>query len=398
MEPLRQHIAVPFRFDVHFTTDLFRADNPLLASVVDPAYKVLFVIDGGVAGSDPSLTTRIADYCAAHGLTMAAAPIVVPGGETVKNTREYVDQLHTAIFEFGICRHSFVIAVGGGALLDMAGYAAATGHRGVRLIRVPTTVLAQNDSGVGVKNGINAFGRKNFLGVFAAPYAVINDLQFLTTLDDRDWRAGMAEAVKVALIKDAAFFEFLEAEAAALAARDLRPMKTLIERCAKMHVDHIRSSGDPFESGSSRPLDFGHWAAHKLEQLTDYSLRHGEAVAIGIAIDTTYSRLVGLLSEREWRRIITLLCDLGFDLTVPALFTPISRDNPRCLLSGLNEFREHLGGPLTVMLLEHVGQSMEVHEMSDELVLASVDLLNEAIRDRRFAPVEVRTPAAPARK
>jgi 3-dehydroquinate synthase len=312
--------------------------------------------------------------------------MVVPGGEEVKNTRDYVDLLHRAIFEFGICRHSFVVAVGGGALLDMAGYAASTAHRGVRLIRVPTTVLAQNDSGVGVKNGINAFGRKNFLGVFAPPYAVINDFQFLTTLDDRDWRAGMAEAVKVSLIKDAAFFEFLEAEAAALAARDLRPMRTLIERCAEMHVQHIQTSGDPFETGSSRPLDFGHWAAHKLEQLTNYSLRHGEAVAIGIALDTTYSHLAGLLDERDWRRTIGLLSDLGFDLTVPAPCAPISRDNPRCLLSGLNEFREHLGGPLTVMLLARVGQSVEVHEMSDEMVLASMQLLNEAIR----VPVEVR--------
>jgi 3-dehydroquinate synthase len=301
---------------------------------------------------------------------------VVPGGERVKNTRQYVDELHRAIYDFGICRHSFLIAVGGGAVLDMAGYAAATAHRGVRLIRVPTTVLSQNDSGVGVKNGINAFGRKNFLGVFAPPYSVIDDFQFLTTLEDRDWRAGMAEAVKVALIKDAAFFEFLEQEAAALAARDMRPMRTLIERCAEMHVRHIQTGGDPFETGSSRPLDFGHWAAHKLEQLTNYGLRHGEAVAMGIALDATYSYLAGLLEERDWRRTIALLNALGFDLALPEEVAALSRENPRSLLSGLNEFREHLGGPLTVMLLKRVGQAVEVHEMSDELVRESIELLN----------------------
>ena len=376
MGPIRQRISVPFGYQVHFTTDLFGAHNPLLASIVDPAYKMLSVIDGGVADADPSLAGRVKDYCGAHGLKLASAPIVVPGGERVKNTRQYVDELHRAIYDFGICRHSFLIAVGGGAVLDMAGYAAATAHRGVRLIRVPTTVLSQNDSGVGVKNGINAFGRKNFLGVFAPPYSVIDDFQFLTTLEDRDWRAGMAEAVKVALIKDAAFFEFLEQEAAALAARDMRPMRTLIERCAEMHVLHIQTGGDPFETGSSRPLDFGHWAAHKLEQLTSYALRHGEAVAMGIALDTTYSYLAGLLEERDWRRTIALLNALGFDLALPEEVAALSRENPRSLLSGLNEFREHLGGPLTVMLLKRVGQAVEVHEMSDELVRESIELLN----------------------
>src|SRR4029079_4140447 len=118
----------------------------------------------------------------------------------------------------GLDRHAFVMAVGGGALLDLVGYAAATTHRGGRLLRVPTTVLAQNDSGVGVKNGVNAFGVKNLVGTFAPPFAVINDLRFLQTLEPRERVAGMAEAVKVALVRDASFFEWMEAEAAGLAA------------------------------------------------------------------------------------------------------------------------------------------------------------------------------------
>jgi 3-dehydroquinate synthase len=376
MEAIRQSISVQFGYDVHFTTDLFRPDNPLLASIVDPAYRLLFVIDGGVVEADPSLDARIEEHCRTQELKLASPPIVVQGGEHVKNSRQYVDMLHCAIHKLGLCRHSYLIAVGGGALLDMAGYAASTAHRGMRLIRVPTTVLSQNDSGVGVKNGINAFGRKNFLGVFAPPYAVINDFRFLTTLSDRDWRAGMAEAVKVALIKDPAFFDFLEREAVALAARKMLPMRTLIERCARIHVQHIQNGGDPFEMGSSRPLDFGHWAAHKLEQMTNYELRHGEAVAIGIALDTTYSYLADLLEERDWRRIITLLNMLGFDLALPEQDAPLSRDNPHCLLSGLNEFREHLGGPLTVMLLKRIGQAVELNEISDALVLESIQLLN----------------------
>jgi 3-dehydroquinate synthase len=205
-----------------------------------------------------------------------------------------------------------VLGIGGGAVLDMVGYAAATAHRGIRLIRVPTTVLAQNDSGVGVKNGINAFGKKNFLGTFAPPYAVLNDIDFLTTLDDRDWRSGIAEAVKVALIKDANFFEFITTNAKALARRDMDSMQHLVYRCAQLHLNHIANSGDPFEKGSSRPLDFGHWAAHKLEQLTHYNLRHGEAVAIGIALDTTYSYMAGMLSRSDWQQVLETAENIRF--------------------------------------------------------------------------------------
>src|SRR5204862_561409 len=131
-------------------------------------------------------------------------------GERVKNKHDWVLRVHHAIERAGLCRHSFLAAVGGGAVLDMAGLAAATAHRGIRHIRIPTTVLSQNDSGIGVKNGVNAFGKKNFLGTFAPPFAVINDSGFLTTLDDRDWRSGIAEAIKVALIKDAPFFNFIK--------------------------------------------------------------------------------------------------------------------------------------------------------------------------------------------
>lgn len=385
MDPIRPHFSVPFGYEVHFTSGMFRSENPLLASLVEPAYKILCVVDSGVAEADPSLAARIGDYCRVHDLKLVSAPMVVPGGEQAKNTREYVEQIHRAIHELGICRHSFVIAIGGGAVLDMAGYAAATAHRGVRLIRVPTTVLSQNDSGVGVKNGINAFGKKNFLGAFAPPFAVVTDFEFLKTLGIRDWRAGIAEAVKVALIKDPTFFAFMEQEANALAAREIRPMRTLIERCARLHIEHIQNNGDPFELGSSRPLDFGHWAAHKLEQLTNFELRHGEAVAIGIALDCTYSYLSGLLEERDWRRIVELFCALGFDLALPDPGFPLSRQNPRCLLSGLDEFREHLGGPLTIMLLKEVGKAVEVNEMSDVLVLQSIDLLNGEQRKIRSA-------------
>jgi 3-dehydroquinate synthase len=263
--------------------------------------------------------------------------------------------------------------MGGGALLDVAGLASATAHRGVRHIRVPTTVLGQNDSGVGVKNGINAFGKKNFIGTFAPPFAVINDFDLLATLPDRDKRAGYAEAVKVALIRDRGFFESLERDADLLAAFDADAMQRMIYRSAELHVEHIASGGDPFESGSARPLDFGHWAAHKLEQLSDYQIRHGEAVAIGLALDVIYSRNIGLLDAASTARVLELLRKLGFDLFANEL-TRLDAEHQPMILKGLEEFREHLGGQLTLTMLRDIGTGVEVHEIIPAKML---DALNE---------------------
>lgn len=385
MRSIIQEFKVPFTYGVYFTQNTFCKDNPVLANLLrqksgcGAPYKVLYVVDEGVVQANPDLLDDISTYTAHHAdaLTAVAAPVVLPGGEVSKNDPALLNQILEAINAFGVCRHSYLIAIGGGALLDTAGFAAATAHRGIRLIRIPTTVLSQNDSGVGVKNSINAFGKKNFLGTFAPPFAVINDSNFLLTLEDRDWRGGIAEAIKVALIKDAAFYEQIKKNAAKLAAREMEPMQQLIFRCAEMHVEHI-GGADPFEFGSSRPLDFGHWAAHKLEQLTNYELRHGEAVAIGIALDVTYSKLAGMLSEKEWTDILSLLCDLGFDIYIPELLQGLDTPAKKLfIVQGLQEFREHLGGQLTIMLLQKIGEGVEVHHLDEDLIIASVKQLQQ---------------------
>lgn len=380
---IRQTVPVKFTYDVHFTTGLFRLNNLLLAQVIaadgeQGPKRMVVVVDAGVARCHGELLDQIVAYANHHAdvLTLSTAPIVVPGGEVVKNQPELVEQIHQVINNAGICRHSYVVAIGGGAMLDMVGYAAATAHRGVRLIRVPTTVLAQDDSAVGVKNSINAFGKKNFLGTFAPPYAVLNDFSFLTTLDDRDWRSGMAEAVKVALIKDAAFYQFIETHAVDLAQRDMQAMQQLIYRCAALHLDHIANSGDPFELGTARPLDFGHWAAHKLEHLTNYRLRHGEAVAIGIALDSTYAYLSDLLSQSEWQRILNTLQTLGFTLYIQELGEYVDQPHhPRSVFQGLTEFQEHLGGELTITLIRAIGHGLEVHHVDRSLYQQAIGML-----------------------
>jgi 3-dehydroquinate synthase len=383
MEPIEQSFAVKFKYGVYFTEGLFNPENTVLTKVLQQdkgttPRKVFFVVDDGVAATHPNLVQDIKHYTAQHRdvIRLLADPLVITGGEEVKNSTDHLLKLLEAVNQYHIDRHAYFIAIGGGAVLDMAGFAAAIAHRGIRHIRIPTTVLAQDDSAVGVKNSFNFFGKKNFLGTFVPPFAVINDSDFLLTLEDRDWRAGISEAVKVALIKDAAFYQEIKQNATKLAQRDMPAMQRLIHRCAEMHIQHI-GGADPFETGSSRPLDFGHWAAHKLEQLTSYDLRHGEAVAIGMAMDVTYSMLKGMITEEECEDVLELLEKLGFELYVPQLSQLEADSDQLSILKGLQEFREHLGGRLTIMLLTKIGHGVEVHHMEEPLLQEAVNLLEK---------------------
>lgn len=368
---IEQAFVVPFTYQVCFTENTFDKNNDTLARLLNNGKKAkaFFVVDEGVVDAHPDLLEQIKSYSESFksDFTLCADPLIVPGGEKAKNEQEHFRTILQATSTFGIDRHSYIIAIGGGAVIDMAGFASAIAHRGIRHIRIPTTVLAQNDAAIGVKNGINVYGKKNYMGTFAPPYAVINDSGFLKTLSDRDWRSGISEAIKVALIKDPEFYEWMEGHAHQLNEREMVTMEELIYRCAALHLDHIAGK-DPFEFGSSRPLDFGHWAAHKLEHLTNFNIRHGEAVAIGIALDSTYSWLKGLLSEEHLKRVIRLLKILGFELYVPEL-------SGEALLKGLEEFREHLGGELTIMLLEDIGKGVEVHQMDGDLIFQSIEKL-----------------------
>ena len=371
MEFLQQKFSVNFSYKVFFTSSLFETSNTTFINTVSSGLqegftkKIFFVLDSGVHEAHPSLINAIRNYFSVHRqVELINEILIIPGGEQSKNNEHYFRQLIDAINDHRIDRHSFIVAIGGGAVLDLVGYAAAVGHRGIKHIRIPTTVLSQNDSGIGVKNGINFNGKKNFLGTFAPPFAVFNDDQFLLTLSPRQWRAGISEAVKVALIKDKEFFVWLEENASSIVARDAEKMNYLIRRCADLHMQHI-GGADPFETGSSRPLDFGHWSAHKLEQLSQFEILHGEAVAIGIAWDTMYSNLCGKLSKEDCDRVLILMQNFGFDIT-HELMQVEGEDS--AILKGLEEFREHLGGQLTIMLLEEIGRGIEVHHLDADIL------------------------------
>ncbi len=380
MSVIQRQIRVGWQLRVLFTENVFAPDNSTLKNALADAQrrKVLVVIENSLSQAQPKIEKQIESYFARHTeqLQLDRPPFPVVGGERSKNSIPLVTDILSHIDRHHIDRQSYVIAIGGGALLDLVGFAAAIAHRGVRHVRIPTTTLAQADSGVGVKNAINAFGKKNFIGTFAPPHAVINDFNLLETLARRDKRVGYVEAVKVACIRDAAFFEDIEKNAEKLAEFEPVAMKRLIRRCAELHLNHIATGGDPFEKSSARPLDFGHWAAHKLEQLSSFEISHGEAVAIGIALDVTYSRLVGLLKKKSCDRVLNLLHQLGFRLFADELLDKNAKGNLR-ILDGLEEFREHLGGELTITLLKEIGQGVEVHEMDSKKIVTAIRELCE---------------------
>ena len=350
-------IPLTFKHRIVFSRDVFGDGLSDLAGLFADAEgekRGLVLIEESVARAWPGLESGAREGLRSIGFEIAGLA-VLPGGERVKADDALVREVWRLIDAAHLDRHSYVFAIGGGAFLDAAGFAAATAHRGMRLVRVPTTSLAQCDSGVGVKCAINAFGKKNWIGSFAVPYAVINDFAFLYSLDPVTCRAGLIEAVKVALVKDREFFEWIEARLVGLAAVDVPLVESCIERSAMLHARHIAEGGDAFESGSSRPLDFGHWAAHKLESMTGGELSHAPAVAIGLALDVLYSAEVGLIVPLLAERILAVVSGLGL-ATFHSALNLRDAGGRRIVLDGLEEFREHLGGRLNMMMLDGIGR------------------------------------------
>jgi 3-dehydroquinate synthase len=379
---LEKRFHVEYTQRVLFTRHVFSGANKTLRELMlhagggERRVKVLAFVDHQVAAANPSLLADLGKYAALHAdvMSLAAPGIIIPGGEPCKNDFSLVQRCWQQINDAGIDRHSQVFVIGGGASLDLVCFAAATAHRGIRHVRFPTTTLSQGDGGVGVKNGVNYFGKKNWVGSFAVPFAIVNDFAFLETLPEREKRCGLIEAIKVALIRDEDFYDWLEANAARLAALDAEAVEEAVRASAAQHVEHISTGGDPFEQGSARPLDFGHWVAHKLEQVSRFEIEHGEAVAIGMAVDLLYSVKKGIIDAATAERVIALIEQVGFATFAPHLLEKTS-SGELVILAGLEEFREHLGGELTITLVPEIGRKMEVHEMDRELIVEAVEEL-----------------------
>ena len=360
--------SVSYQHRLRCTRDVFDTDNAILRDLIEstqatPA-KLLVFVDQGLAETNPAYLEKITAYCTAHQdrLHLIQTPHILPGGEVLKSDQTYLNNILAKISDAHLCRRSYVIAIGGGAVLDTVGLAASLAHRGIRLIRIATTTLSQSDSALGVKNGINAFDQKNYLGVYEVPWVVINDEATLSTLDERNWASGFSEAVKVALLKDADFFHEIESQATAIGDRNEAIAIPILRKSAEHHFKHITENGDPFERGEARPLDFGHWAAHKLEQMTHYAVLHGEAVSIGLALDVTYARLQGWLAEEEHEAILHCLANIGLPLYHPAL------EDTDALLQGLAEFQEHLGGERAIPMIRTAGDAFDANDIDEALM------------------------------
>ena len=387
-----REFSVKYFQRVLFTRGVFDVSNTTLRDLLSAAReegcktKALTFVDSHFASAYPEVIESLEAYAAANAETcsLAAPTGVISGGEGCKNDFSLVEHCWKAINDAGIDRHSFVFVIGGGAVLDLVCFAAATAHRGIRHVRFPTTTLSQGDGGVGVKNGVNYFGKKNWVGSFSVPYAIVNDFAFLDKLPVRQKRMGLIEAIKVALIRDAEFYQWIEAHADDLAALQPKAVEYTVQRSAELHVEHIATGGDPFEKGSARPLDFGHWVAHKLEQVSNFAIAHGEAVAIGMAVDLFYSVQAGILDGMVAQKIITLIERIGF-CTYSTHLLSRNSNGDLVILAGLEEFREHLGGELTVTLVPKIGEKVEVHEMDKRMIIAAVEALADRQRgsDRR---------------
>lgn len=381
MKIINQSFKVDFKYKIIFTHDIFNTKNLDIIKTLNITNKnrkkVIIFIDKNVHKTNENISKKIQDYFKKYEryVNLVCKPILITGGEKIKNHYNLVKYAYKLIDIYKICRQSYILAIGGGTIQDLIGFVASTAHRGIRLIRIPTTTLSQDDSGVGVKNGINFNHKKNFIGCFNTPYAVINDFLLLNSLKNENFIEGFSEAIKVSLIKNKKLFFLIKNNTSKILNRDNDITEKIIYECAKLHANHISKKGDPFETKSSRPLDFGHWAAHKIESLSKYKISHGKSVAIGIALDCTYSYILKILKKDDWKNIITTLIKLKLPIYCEELSN--IENTQKSIFNGLEEFREHLGGKLTITLIKNIGKKIDTHHINKNIYKKSIKLLKK---------------------
>jgi 3-dehydroquinate synthase len=355
-------------YTVSMEQDIFDTDNPLIAGKTG-SEKVLFVIDRGIG---EKAIEKIKTYAA--GFSMDAAFLVLKGGEDVKLGWDNVYRVVDKAEDHGLDRKSLMVLVGGGSVLDMAGFTASILHRGIRHIRVPTTLLSQTDAGIGTKNGINFRGQKNLLGVFNTPEAVFIDPSFLHTLDQRQISSGLAEIIKVALIQNSELFRWVERHYQDFLAQEFENNEMVTRIIWQGVLEHIKQiNTDPYETEQGRPLDFGHQWGHRLEIITGHAMNHGEAVAAGMAIDCIISHKRNLLSSTDLESILSLL---------KAVKLPLVYESAAAaeLWPGLEDFRRHLGGELAITLLKGIGKKIDVNTLLIEELEYALAYVKEQVQ------------------
>ena len=302
----------------------------------------------------------VQESLAAAGFSVAL--IEIPDGEEYKNSTT-LNQLYDDILAAGVDRGSFVVALGGGVVGDVAGYAAATWMRGIPFVQVPTTLLAQVDSSVGGKTGIDHPKGKNLIGAFYQPRLVLIDVATLATLDQRQFRAGLAEVIKYGVAIDLPFFEFVEANSAAILAMDPDVLVEVILRSCqlKAHVVEL----DEKEAGLRAILNYGHTLGHAFESISGYrDLVHGEAVAIGMVLAARVSAAEGLCSQEDVSRISTLIARCGLSVEIPQY-------DRQQLVNAVAADKKSKGGSITFICNQGIGMYAMSHHTPEEILILS---------------------------
>ena len=308
----------------------------------------------------------------ASGLTSDA--LVLPAGEATKCWAELERSVEWLLAQ-KVERGDVVVAFGGGVIGDLAGFAAAILRRGVRFMQVPTSLLAQVDSSVGGKTGINSPSGKNLIGAFHQPSLVLADTALLGTLTTRDFLAGYGEVVKYGLLGDAAFFDWLEAEGPALAAGDMAARVRAVQRSCEMKADIVQR--DETEQGDRALLNLGHTFCHALEAATGYSdrLLHGEGVAIGCALAFELSSRLGLCSQEDPSRVRAHLRDMGMKVDIRDI--PGELPDAEGLLALMGQDKKVKDGKLRFILARGIGEAFITSDVPRDAVLG---LLKDALR------------------
>jgi 3-dehydroquinate synthase len=335
----------------------------------------------GKKHASPGLAVIITDenLRTTHARTVCAAleaggwncqTVVLPSGEATKS-QGHVSDVYDRLVEWNADRQTPIIAVGGGVIGDLAGFVAATYSRGLFFVQIPTTLLAQVDSSVGGKVGINHPRGKNLIGAFHQPLGVVIDTTVLTTLPERDYRSGLAEVVKYGVILDATFFEFLEQNVAGLAARSPDVLRRVVARCCRLKADVVER--DEFETTGLRAvLNYGHTFAHAFETLLGYgTLLHGEAVAVGMLYASRLAERLGRIDASVTARQKALLERLGLPIRLPEQGRPA----PAVILDSMRLDKKTLQGQLRFVLPTRLGhvELLPVDETAVVDVLSAAD-------------------------
>lgn len=316
--------------------------------------KTLIVTDSTVAGHYlQRLVQTTAEY--------TPAELILAPGEPAK-TMENWHAILEKLVGIGAQRDATVIALGGGVIGDLAGFAAASYMRGINVVQVPTTLLAQVDAAVGGKTGFNLQAGKNLVGAFHQPAAVMVDVESLSTLDEREYLAGLAEVVKYGAIRDARFIEWLETNSLKLLQRRADVLEAAVARSVQHKLEVVEA--DERESGQRALLNFGHTFGHAIETATGYArYRHGEAVAIGMHLAARLSARLGMIAESDAQRLTRLLAGLGLPTDPPADV------EPEVLLANMQLDKKNRGGRIRLILLDALGTAIIRDDIEPNLLL-----------------------------